>query len=462
MTPTARLAPDLPAAAEDRRILGAAPYVLGVLVLTYTSAWIDRGVLVVLAQPIKADLGLTDWQVGLLTGFAFSVLYSVLGLPMARLCERFNRVTIISVCLVVWSGMTALSALAGNYLSLLILRSGVGVGEAGCGPASHSLLTDYFGPRKRTMALSVYGMGVPIGMLIGSIAGGWIAQHYGWRAALVVVGLPGVLLAILVKLTVGEPPRGASDPTAAPARPSSLGEVWRVLFGKPTFRHMAAGLVIFSIGMSGINAFMAPYYSRRFGLDYAASGLVVGIVYSVAGMVGALAGGYVAERSGRNDPRYYLVTPAAGIALAAGFLMLAFVQTRWQGLAALMLVPQILSATYMAPVFAVTHNMVDARMRATAAATLLFLMNMVGMSLGPLYVGGLSDLLSAHAFAGSFATACPGGAALAGAAPALADACHTALADGTRMALMLCTPLILWSAVHYYLASRTVVRDLAA
>jgi predicted MFS family arabinose efflux permease len=342
-------------------------------------------------------------------------------------------------------------------------RCGVGVGEVGCGPPSHSLLTNYFGPHKRTMALPVYGLGVPIGVLIGSVAGGWIAQHYGWRAALMIVGLPGLFIAILLKLTVREPARGASDLVAAAALPRSLGEVLTLLFSTPAFRHMAAGLVVFSIGMSGINGFMAPYFSRRFALNYATGGLIVGIVYSFAGVVvSALAEAIL--RNGRD------ATIGASIwslrqsaSRAAGFLMLAFVQTSWPWLAALMLVPQLLSATYMARVFAVTHNMVDARMRATDAATLLFLMNMVGMSLGPTAGWRLSDLLSAHAFPGpvAFAEGCPGGAALAGGAPALADACRIVLGDGTRMALMLCTPIILSSAVHYYLASRLVIRDLA-
>lgn len=445
-----------------RPVASRAPYVLAMLMLTYMSAWVDRGVLGVLAQPIKADLGLADWQIGLLTGFAFSLLYSIVGIPMARLCERYDRVTIIAICLVVWSATTALSAIAGSYAVLLILRCGVGLGEAGCGPASHSLLTDYFAPRKRTMALSVYGTGVQFGILIGSIAGGWIVQHHGWRTALLLVGLPGLGLALLVRMTVPEPPRGGRDPTVAAAgRP--LGDVLRLLFAKPTFRHMTAGLMIFSVGMSGINAFIAPYYARRFGLDYTTIGLIVGVLSSVAGMFGTLVGGYVTQRSGERDARFYLLTPAIGIALSACFLLVALLQRRWQWLAVLMILPQILSAAYMAPVFAVTHNMIDARMRATAAATLFFFMNMVGMSLGPLLVGGSSDILSARLFTGAipFTAACPGGGPTATAPLAVASACRTALADGTNLALILCTPIILWGAAHYYLASRTVERDLA-
>jgi predicted MFS family arabinose efflux permease len=445
---------------------GHAPYVLAMLTLTYTSAWVDRGVLAVLAQPIKADLGLADWQLGLLTGFAFSFLYSCLGVPMARLSERFSRVAIIAICLVVWSGMTALSAAAATFAMLLVLRCGVGVGEAGCGPASHSLITDYFAPAKRTMALSVYGLGVPLGMMIGAIAGGWIAQHYGWRTALVVVGMPGFAIAALVWATVREPVRGASEArpeSGVSSPPPALIDVWKLLFGIPTFRHMAAGLVIFSIGMSGINAFIAPYYNRRFGLDFATIGLIVGLVASAAGMIGTLAGGYLAQTLGKRDARWYLLVPAIGIALTALFLVVALSRGTWQTMAAVMLLPQLLSAAYLAPVFAVTHNMVDTRMRATAAATLFFLMNMIGMSLGPLLVGAASDLLSGHFLAGGvpFATACPGGAAPAGSAAALAATCRDALSQGTYVALLACTPIILWGAAHYYFASRAVVRDLA-
>ncbi len=186
--------------------------VVAFLLAAYTLNFIDRTILATIGQAIKVDLKITDTQLGLLGGLAFAILYTLLGVPIARLAERWNRVSIISISIVVWSGFTAACGLAANFASLLALRVGVGIGEAGCSPPSHSLISDYFEPKRRASALSVYAFGIPLGAMIGAIAGGWLAQHLGWRAAFMIVGAPGVILAVLVKLIVREPPRAIQSP----------------------------------------------------------------------------------------------------------------------------------------------------------------------------------------------------------------------------------------------------------
>ena len=205
-------------------------YVLALLVVVYVFNFLDRQIVTILAEPIKVDLGLNDTQIGLMTGLAFALFYTVLGIPIARLADRANRVSIISVALVIWSGMTALSGFAQNFWQMLAARIGVGVGEAGCSPPAHSLIADYYPPEKRASALSIYALGIPFGSILGLLAGGWIAEIYGWRTAFFVVGVPGIALAALVKLTLREPLRGMSDHTKAnDTEQPSLGETLRTL-----------------------------------------------------------------------------------------------------------------------------------------------------------------------------------------------------------------------------------------
>ncbi|MBV8684358.1 MAG: MFS transporter, partial [Caulobacteraceae bacterium] len=255
--------------------------VLGFLVAAYTINFVDRSVIGIIGQAIKVDLKITDTQLGLLGGMAFAILYTVLGVPIARAAERFNRVTIISLAMVVWSGFTAACGFAGSFLSLLALRVGVGVGEAGCSPPAHSLISDYYEPRRRASALSVYAFGIPLGGMIGAVAGGWLAKTVGWRAAFMVVGAPGVVIALLLKLVVREPPRGASEMVERPIGPEDLAahsveappqghwlarelsELWivtRQLFGSWPILNMILGVTLVSVGGYGVGQFGAPYF----------------------------------------------------------------------------------------------------------------------------------------------------------------------------------------------------------
>src|SRR4051812_31311193 len=259
--------------------------VLALLLATYTFNFIDRTIIATIGQAIKVDLKLTDTQLGLLGGLYFALLYTLLGIPIARLAERWNRVSIIAVSLVIWSGFTALCGSAASFGQLALYRFGVGVGEAGCSPPSHSLISDYYEPKKRATALSIYSFGIPLGTMFGAIAGGWLATEFSWRVAFVIVGVPGLILALIVKLVIKEPPRGhseiverpleAEDVVVEPAKPpfslaTEFSEIWAVmktLFGKWPVLNMMLGVTIASFGSYGSGAFVPSYFVRAFHLN---------------------------------------------------------------------------------------------------------------------------------------------------------------------------------------------------
>lgn len=475
--------------------------VLGLLLAAYTINFIDRSILSILGPAIRADLGLTSTQIGLLGGLYFALLYTLLGVPIARLAERFNRVNILALSVVVWSAFTALCGLAANFATLALCRFGVGVGEAGCSPPAHSLISDYFEPRRRASAMAVYGLGVPLGLMFGAAAGGWLAQTLGWRLAFVAVGLPGVLLAIAFKLLVREPPRGHADAQARqvagltpepvdPPAPFSirreLGEiaaVARVLFGEWPVLHMVLGITLVSFGLYGSGQFAPQYFVAAFGLDLATVGLIVGIVGGLGAAVGTLGGGFLADRLARFSPAWYALTPAIGLSVCAPLYILAYTRPDWQAAALILLIPGLFHYSYLGPTFGVIQNSVDLRRRATATAVLLLFLNLIALAGGPPFVGWVIDHLAQARFAGAggdgvwsligawiapgptdaiFGLSCPGGVAPEGAAPGLADACRTALADGTRGGLVVSFLFYAWAAVHYFLAAIGMSRHLRA
>ena len=442
-------------------------WALFLLCLVYTSNFVDRTILSVLQQPIKEDLKLTDSQVGLLGGFAFAILYSTLGIPIARLAERRSRKGIITVSVLVWSGMTALCGVAQGYASLFAYRVGVGVGEAGASPPAHSLIADYFPPERRATALSIYALGVPLGVLIGAVLGGIIAQAYGWRPAFAIVGLPGLLIALLTQITLREPPRGLSEGGEADAATPSLMDVVRTLAARKSFFHVLMGVTMASFGGYGIGAFTAPYFIRTFGLSLSQAGIVLGLVSGVGAAIGTLGGGLLTDRLALRDKRWYVWTPAIGLAIAAPLYVVGYTITPWPLAVAILMVPPMLHYTYLGPSFGVMHNMVTPRMRATATALMFLVLNLVGLGLGPTLTGLASDLYAAHHFttllghAAGFVASCPGGRAVLSAEPAVKAACHGASAFGARWAIVTCAGAYLWAAVHYWLAARHLREDLA-
>jgi len=463
--------------------------VLALLVLAYTFNFIDRTIIATVGQAIKVDLKLTDAQLGLLGGLSFALLYTLLGIPIARLAERWNRVSIIAVALVIWSGFTAACGLAGSFVQLLALRVGVGFGEAGCSPPAQALISDYFEPRRRASALSVYSFGIPLGTMLGAAAGGWLAKTYGWRIAFMVVGAPGLVIAVLVKLIVREPARGAFDPPAA-AAPAPTGSWWRhelmeiwavtkTLFGRWSVLNMVFGVTLASFAAYGAGQFAPPYFNRAYGLDYATVGLIFGLVGGFSAGLGTLAGGFLTDWAGRRGAAWYSLVPAIGLAIATPLYLLAYSQPNWRSAALILLAPGIFHYMYLGPTFGVVQNMVDARRRATAAAVLLLFLNIIALGGGPVFTGWIIDRFagagfSAHTslntvqalgrlFAGAgadFAAHCPGGAAPAGSAPALAARCHIVLVRATHQGLIVTVFFYAWAALHYVLGAIGLAKDL--
>lgn len=366
---------------------------LWTLLAVYVLNFLDRQIVTILAEPIRRELGLSDTQLGLMTGLAFALFYAALGIPIARYADRpgSNRVGLISVSLLLWSGMTALCGAVQNFAQLLLARVGVGVGEAGCTPAAHSLIADAVPAERRASAIAFYGMGIPIGSLLGMVIGGLLADAVGWRAAFLVVGLPGVLLAAFVWLALRDPRR--SGVISLSARPAgvSAGDALREVFSSRAFvlLAVAAGLVAF-LGY-GKTAWSAIFFIRSFGLTPGETGLTLGIVGGLSSLFGTWAGGWVSDRFARVNKRHMLTAPAIGMVVAAPILFLAYNATSWQMALALLVVPIIFNSMYYGPSYAAVQGLVRKEARAVATATLVFAQNLIGLGLGPLFFGMMSD-----------------------------------------------------------------------
>lgn len=410
-------------------------YVLAVLTIVYAFNFIDRQLLVILQEPIKAELGLSDTQLGLLTGFAFALFYVICGIPIARWADKGSRRNIIALSLTIWSGMTAVSGMAGNFMHLLLARIGVAVGEAGGSPPSHSMISDIFKPKNRALALSVYSIGIYIGILIGFALGGWIAQTFGWRLAFFVVGVPGVVLAVLLRLTIKEPDRGWSENAPVDVSPApSIGTVIRLLWSRVSFRHIAMAASMQAFIIYGIGNWLPSYFLRNYSIELAELGTWMALTTGLGGAIGSFTGGWLADKFGARDIRWYLwipailtfmIVPVLSVILLTGSLYLALILTA----------PfHFLSAAYLGSVLAVSHSLVTLRMRALTSAVLFFVLNLIGLGLGPLIVGMMSDVFTQNGRPNSL-----------------------------RDAMLICgTIAALWSVSHYVLGARQVRRDVAS
>jgi len=410
-------------------------YVLGVLLVVYIFNFIDRQILAILAQSIKTDLGLTDTQIGALSGLAFGIFYATLGIPIARLADRYSRVNIISICLAIWSGMTALSGLALNYWQLLVARIGVGIGEAGGSPPSHSLLADYFAANERSTALGIYAIGIPVGILFGNLAGGWINEFFGWRNAFLVVGIPGVLLAILVRLTVREPPRGHTEAVKKSVEPVPFSTVVRTMWGFRSFRQIAFGAATQAFVGYGAIAWMPAFLIRTHGMSSGEAGTVLGLIIGIAGGIGTVLSGVIGDRLGTRDVRWYMWVPAWGFLIAVPFSLGVFLLDGLWLIFALYIVPAFTVQLYTGPTFGMTQSLAPLAMRASASALLLFIVNIIGLVFGPTAVGFLSDVFQESL--------------------AMPDT------ESLRWALILCGLVYVVSFVNFMLAARTLKDDLA-
>jgi predicted MFS family arabinose efflux permease len=368
-------------------------YVLGILTTTYVFNFVDRQILSILQEPIKAELGLSDTQLGLLTGFAFAVFYITMGLPIARWADTGVRRSIIAFSLGLWSLMTALSGMAQNFFHLLLARMGVGVGEAGATPPAHSMISDIFPPERRVTAIAVYNTGVNIGMLAGFLIGGWVLEAFGWRAALFTVGLPGILLAIIIRLTVAEPKRRVPVNTDQAAAGPSLMATAKRLWQSKTYRYIAIAGAMSNFTSIGLFVWMPPFLSRSFQLGPGEIGTWLALSIGVGGAAGTYFSGAMTDKLGERDVRWYAWLPAA--ALSVSLPLVAATLLSGSSLVSLLffLIPAALAAAYFAPLIAMTHSLVDDNMRAMSSAMTLLIINLIGLGLGPLCIGYVSDLL---------------------------------------------------------------------
>ncbi len=435
------------------RLMGSPGYrgwVLSIFLLISMFGFIDRQVIGSLGQPIKAALHITDAKFGILSGLAFALLNSLLSIPIARLAERKRRVTIIGIGVFLWSIATCLCGLTASFMQLLLARVAVGVGEAASTPSTISVMADYFPPHRRTSASAIYVLAIPLGALIGAAGGGYIAQYTDWRTAFVIAGLPGLLLALLLVLTIKEPIRGHYDTAGlGEAQAPPLSAVLRRMIQRPAFLHVMIGSTLASMGGFGINIFLAQYFFRRFGLGLGEAGLLSGLISAIPGVISMLGGGLLADWLGKKDARFYAWTPGLGALLATPLYIVSFLQGGWVSATVLLMLTGIFQYAYLPVSLGVSSNMMEPRMRASAAAIVAIMTNLVGAGLAPMIVGKLSDVFTSHV-----APSC------AGAATAAAS-CTAASGEGLRLASMTFALVYLWSALHFVLAARTIRRDMA-
>lgn len=370
-------------------------YVLFSLLLVYTLNFIDRALIGVVSEPIIREFQLKDWQFGLLSGFGFALTYTLFGIPIARLAERVNRVRIIACSVIFWSVMTALCGIAGSFIALLVFRVGVGIGEAGCTPPANSIIADYFPPRSRARALAIYAMGVTLGSALAAAFGGPIAQAFSWREAFIILGLPGVVIGVIVLFTVKEPPRGYSDPPGTPQLEKlDFRETLKRLSGNRSYWINALAATIVAFVGYGVSSFQVSFFIRVHELSISDVALQLVLPISLAAAAGTFGGGFAIEKLSGRFPNAVAGVPGWSLIISLPLYWIGF-STDSQSTALMMLiVAGFLHYTYLGSQYTIAQGVVDVKARATAIAILLFVVNLIGYGLGPLFVGAISDILS--------------------------------------------------------------------
>jgi MFS family permease len=398
------------------------------------SSYLDRQILSILLPQIKAEFDVSDTWLGLLSGLAFAVFYTTLGIPLARIADTRSRVNLLSICIAAWSLMTALCGMALTFAHLVLARIGVGIGEAGCNPSAHSLISDYFPFEKRASALAAYATAVPLGSLLGLALGGWLSDEFGWRMAFIAVGVPGLLLALLVKLMLKEPPRGMADGATSTSSQQSpgLGPTFAYLWRTKTFRALCGAAAADAFVGYGILLWLPTYLIRSFDLTPAETGLRLGLMVGIAGVIGALGAGFLTDRLGKKNRRFYCWMPAIAASVALAGNIAVYSSHTLTATFLLLTIPLIALPASGGPLYAAVQSVVPPRMRATAASVLLLVLNLVGLGFGPAFVGFMSDLLApVHG------------------------------ADSLRIAMLITACAYAVAAAMAYVASRFFLRDLA-
>ena len=405
-------------------------YTVGLLTFIYTANYVDRQIVAILLQSIKLDMGLSDTQLGLLSGLAFAIFYATLGIPIAYLADRVSRKKIIIVSLSLFSVMTFICGFAQNFIQLLMARIGVGVGEAGTSPPSHAMIADMYAPNERATPLAIFALGINIGLLIAFLVGGWVNHHYGWRTAFQVVALPGLLLVVIAMFTLRDPPRGLSDGQEAQKAPP-LGEVARYILHNKTLRQLIIGsTLVVTVGYGAI-AWLPTYFVRVHAMTTIEVGQILALLIGIGGGIGTALGGYFADRLGKCDVRWNLwlivILALVGLPFSVG----AYLATDATLAIILLAFPVSVGALYFGPTLAMLHTLVRPEMRSLASAILLFINNIIGLGLGPLMIGVLSDYFSTD----YGARALP-------------------------YAMVTSALLALWASVHLWLAASTLRADI--
>lgn len=452
-------------------------YVLTMLLFIYILNFIDRGLLSVVAPSMKPELGISDTAFGLLTGFGFALLYTVVGIPLAQYAETRHRVWIMAICIALWSLMTALCGLAaeitigsltiGAFWILLVCRVGVGVGEAGCTPPANSLIADYYPPRSRSTALGYYAMGVTLGTVLANLVGGPVTDAFGWRTAFFVVGLPGILVAAVLKLTVKEPPRGYTDPpgTVRKAKPK-FSDGMRELMSKPSFWTMAAGATLAAFCGYGISSFQSLFINRSFGLSTGEAALFINVPVGVASAVGTVATGWLAEKLSKRHPNAIAWLAGFGLILSVPFYLWAFTTNNLWACAIGLCIGGAIKYGYLAAQYTIGQGVVTAQVRAVSTAVLLFVVNLLGYGLGPLFIGAVSDVIFGMQVADLGAAeltrqACEG-AARAALAAAQQDVCAVAHPQSLQRAMLVTSVLYAVAGACFLITCRWLKRDMVA
>lgn len=407
-----------------------------VLAVVYTCNFLDRQLMSILQESIKRDLHLTDTELGMVSGLAFALIYTVLGIPIAWLADRTHRVRIMAAACAVWSVASAACGLATGFPSLALARVGVGFGEAGGSPPAYSVLADYFPPRSRGVGMGIYALGVPVGTMIGSAIGAWIDRSYGWRMAFFAVGVPGVLLALLMLIAVREPPRGRFDAKAAGARAHAASLPLLKTIGL-FFANRTLALTALSSGLSAFVGYALLNWSPSFlirvrHMDRADLAVYYSLIVGVTGVIGTFGSGWLVDRLSRLNPRAYALVPMASFVLSLPFFLLFVWAPTWQLALVFFAMPALLGTMYLAPAITVVQNAVPPAQRGASSALLLFVLNLIGLGGGPVFVGRISDLLApAHGVA------------------------------SLQLALYALAPVFLLTIAAHYAASRSIGRDTA-
>lgn len=402
-------------------------WALAIMIIVYIFNFIDRQIVNILQEDIKADLNLLDWQLGTMTGLAFAVVYCTFGIPVARIADSTSRKGVMAVALAVWSAFTAICGLATGYVTLLLARMGVGLGEAGGSPPAHAMISDLYEKEKRGRALALYSAGLYAGTLLGYYLGGWLSEALSWREAFFVVGIPGILFAVITWTTVREPERGLSGTKPSGVKVTFL-ESFRKLWSLKSFRYYSIATGAGTFVTYGLGNWMPSFLPRTYGewgwpelqnmvglcgadmvngvktlaadcvaMSKTEIGFYYGTISGVGGAIGTILGGYLADRLGAKDRRWFLWVPMWGKLIGAPLFILALLAptAEWS---LIFYFPAItLAAMYLGPSLAITHHLVPASMRAMSSAVLFFILNIFGLGTGPTIVGILSDWINASA-----------------------------------------------------------------